>query len=143
MPAVDARSAARFVGRSVRLAAVEPEIDRQEHRQHEERDDHGLQPEMPRGPEEIDAVQEADEQRRIAERRQRAADIGDENDEEHHDVHFVEARVVGAEQRPDQDHGRAGGADEARDQRADREQCGVDRGVPRRLPVTSMPPATT
>ena len=39
-----------------------------------------------RRPEEVDAVQEADEQRRIAERRQRAADIGDQEDEEHDDM---------------------------------------------------------
>ena len=39
-------------------------------------------------------MQEADEQRRIAERRQRAADIGDQEDEEHHDMHVVHARAA-------------------------------------------------
>ena len=78
------------------------------------------------GPEEIDAAQEADEQRRIAERGERAADIGDQDDEEHDDVHVVEPRRIGAQQRADQDHGRAGGADDARDQRAEGEDRGVD-----------------
>ena len=81
---------------------------------------------MPRGPEEIDAVQEADEQRRVAERGQRAADIGDEEDEEHDDVDVVEPVRVGADERADQDHGRAGRADDARDQRAERQDRGVD-----------------
>ena len=35
--------------------------------------------------------------------------------------------VVGADQRPDQDHRGAGGADEAREDRADREQAGIDQ----------------
>ena len=109
--------------RSCRLAAVEPAVEHEEDRQHAAPPTiSGLQPEMLRGPEEIDAAQEADEQRRIAERRQRAADIGDEDDEEHHDMHVVRPRRVGAEQRPDQDHRGAGGADDARHQRAEREQ---------------------
>ena len=41
---------------------------------------------MLRSPEEVDAAQEADEQRRVAERGQRAADIGDEEDEEDDDM---------------------------------------------------------
>ena len=82
---------------------------------------------MLRGPEEVDAAQEADEQRRIAERRERAADIGDQDDEEHHHMDVVQPRGVGAQQRPDQDHGRAGGADDARDQRAEGEHRGVDQ----------------
>ena len=40
-----------------------------------------------RRPEEVDAPQEAEEQRRVAERRQRAADVRDQEDEEHDDVH--------------------------------------------------------
>ena len=78
-----------------------------------------------RGPEEIDAAQEADEQRRIAERRQRAADIGDQEDEEHDDVHVVRAQGVGADQRPHQDHGGAGGADHAGERGAEGEHGGV------------------
>ena len=83
-------------------------------------------PEMGRGPEEIDAVQEADEQRRVAQRRQRAADIGDQDDEEHHHMHVVETAGVGAQQRPHQDHRRAGGADDAGDRGAEHQDRGVD-----------------
>ena len=43
------------------------------------------------GPEEIDTVQKADEERRIAERTQCAADIGDQNDEKDKDVNVVSA----------------------------------------------------
>ena len=103
----------------------------------------GLQPEVLQRPEEIDAAQEADEQRRIAERRQRAADIGDQEDEEDHDVHVVGAAGIGADQRPHQDHGGAGGADDAGDHGAEGEHGGVARtAVPPRLPVISRPPAT-
>ena len=94
------------------LAAREPEVEREENRQHQHGDDGRLIGEMRGGPEEIDAAQEADEQRRIAERRQRAADIGDQEDEEDHHVGVVRARRVGADQRPHQDHGGAGGADQ-------------------------------
>ena len=44
---------------------------------------------MRRRPEEVDAAQEAEEQRRVAERRQRAADVRDQEDEEHDDVDVV------------------------------------------------------
>ena len=98
---------------------------------------------MLRGPEEGDAAQEADEQRRIAERGERAADIGDQDDEEDDDMSIVRAPGIGADQRADQDHGGAGGADQAGDRRAEGEDAGIGRGVPRRLPVTRMPPATT
>ena len=81
---------------------------------------------MPGRPEEVDAVQETDEQRRIAERRECAADIGDEEDEEHDDVDVVKARGIGAQERADQDHGRAGGADHAGDQGAEGEDRAVD-----------------
>ena len=50
-----------------------------------------------RRPEEIDALEEAQEQRRVAERRQRAADVGDQEDEEHDHVRVVQAVVVGAD----------------------------------------------
>ena len=99
----------------------------QKHGQHQRGDDRGLQPEVPRGPEEVDAAQEADEQRRIAERRERAAHIGDQDDEEHDHMRAVPAPRVGADHRADQDHGGAGGADDAGDAGAERKQCGVDQ----------------
>ncbi len=76
---------------------------------------------MLRGPEEIDPAQEANEQWRIAERRQRAADIGDQENEEDDDMGIAGAFGIGADQRPDQDHRRAGGADDAGDYRAEGE----------------------
>ena len=96
-----------------------------------------------RRPEEIDAAQEAEEERRIAEGRERAADIRHEEDEEHHHVDVVPAVVVGAHDRPDHHDGRAGGADEAGQHRADREQRPCwSPGAPWMLPRTRMPPAT-
>src|SRR5262249_39758453 len=92
------------------LAEV-PKVERDEGKQHQARDKRRRQQQVPRGPEEIDAVQEADEQRRIAERGERAADIGDQDDEEHDHVRVVEPRRVGPDERPRQDHRRAGGAD--------------------------------
>ena len=75
---------------------------------------------MLRGPEEIYATQKSDKQRRIAEGGKRATDISDQNDKEEHDVGVVLPRLVGPDQRPDQNHGRAGGADDARNRRAER-----------------------
>ena len=74
-------------------------------------------------------MQETDEQRRVAERRKRAADIAGQDDEEHDHVRVVEARRIRAQERTDQDHGRAGGADEARDDGAE----GENRRVHQRL----------
>ena len=82
---------------------------------------------MSRGPEEVDVVQKADKQRRIAERRERSADVGDQEDEEHDDVDVVQPRRVGADERADQDHRRAGRADHARDESAEREDRAIDK----------------
>jgi hypothetical protein len=43
-------------------------------------------------------------------------------------VSIVEARGVGGKQRPDQDHGGAGGADDAGDRGAKRQDRGIDEG---------------
>jgi hypothetical protein len=48
-------------------------------------------------PEEVDAAQETDEERRIAERGERTSDIADEEDEKDDDVHVVEACRIGAD----------------------------------------------
>ena len=42
---------------------------------------------------------------------------------------LLRARGIGADQRPDQDHGGAGGADDAGDQRAEGENAGIDRAA--------------
>jgi hypothetical protein len=105
-----------------------PEIEGDKDREYDAGNQRGFEPQPPRGPEEIDAVQEADEQRRIAERGERAADIGHEKDEEHDDVDIVKTRRVGADERPDQDHGRAGGPDHAGNEGTEGEYRRVDDG---------------
>ena len=97
------------------FAAEVPEIQCKEDRQHDRGGQHRLSDEMRRGPEKRHPAQEADEQRRVAERAQGAADIGDQEDEEDDDVDVVLAHGVGLNERPHQDHGGAGGADHARD----------------------------
>ena len=108
------------------ILPVVPDIEHDEDREHETGNECRFEPEMPGRPEEVDAVQETDEQRRIAERRECAADIGDEEDEEHDDVDVVKARGIGARERADQDHGRAGSTDHAGDQGAEGEDRAVD-----------------
>src|SRR5215467_2486006 len=83
---------------------------------------------MPHWPEEMYSVQEAYQERRIAERRQRPADIGNEDDKEHDDMDLLEPSFIGAQQRPDQDHARARGADDARHDSANRQYNGVRGG---------------
>ena len=79
----------------------------------------------PQCPGERDAPQEAQEQGRIAKRGEQAARVRDDEDEEHHDVRGAPPVGVGAQQRPDQQRGRAGGADQAGEQRADAENSRV------------------
>lgn len=75
-----------------------------------------------RRPEEVHAAQEPQEQRRISQRGERAADVGHQKDEEDDDVRVVPPVVIGAEDRPDHDHRGAGRADDARNQGAQSEQ---------------------
>src|SRR6516165_1949329 len=56
-------------GRDETVRAVVPDIDGDKDREDHARYDCGLEPEIPRRPEEVDAVQKPQEQRRIAERR--------------------------------------------------------------------------
>ncbi len=93
--------------------------DRHEQRRHRQR---------ARRPEEIDALQKADEKRRIAKRRQCAAHVADEQDEEDDCVRPVQPLCIGGDQRADQQHRRAGRAHDARERRSEREQRGVDGG---------------
>ena len=98
-------------------------------------------------PAEVDPAQEAEEQRRVAERRQRAADVADEEDEEHEDVGAVPTPVA----RWRAISGRISSMAMRRWCRAGSpdivpsvEQGEVGQfGVPTRLPATRMPPATT
>ena len=63
-----------------------------------------------------------EEQRRIPDRQQAAAAVADEKDEEHERVGDVPALPIGLQERPDEQHGRARGADEARGDRTDAEE---------------------
>ena len=77
---------------------------------------------MLRRPEKIHALEEAEEQGRVAERCERAADIGDQEDEEHDDMHIVLSIVIGAKHGAYHDHRCAGGPDQAGKNGADAEQ---------------------
>ena len=68
---------------------------------------------------------EAEEQRRVAEGGQGAADVGDKENEEDDDVHTVLAVLIGPEQGPDEQHGRAGGSHPAGEDGPEGEQPGV------------------
>ncbi len=86
---------------------------------------------MRRRPEEVDPAQEAEEERRVTERRQRAADIRNQENEKDHDMDVVAPVVVRPQQGPDHDHRGAGGADDASHHRADGEddRVGARRAV--------------
>ena len=79
--------------------------------------DEQQRPDVLKRPEERHAAQVAEEQRRVAQRREAAAGVGDQEDEEHDDVGAVPAPQVRAQQRADEQHGRAGGAHPARQHR--------------------------
>ena len=103
------------VGRRVerqrfRRATVKPRIQRKENGQQGANQKQCLGKDMLQCPEKVHALEEAQEQRRIAQRRQRAARVGHDEDEEHHHMRLVRAVVVGPDQGPDQQHRRAGGA---------------------------------
>ena len=61
---------------------------------------------MLRGPEEVNTAQEAQEQGRIAQRSQAAADIGHKENEENERMHAVLAVLVSLKQRPNDQHRR-------------------------------------
>ena len=84
-------------------------------------------------PPEGDARQISQKQRRIAQRRQQPAAIGDDEDHEDGNVRDLAAMRIGAQQRPDQDHRGAGRADEVGQHGSDRQDSRVDeRRPPRR-----------
>ena len=100
---------------------VKVRIERvEDHEQHATHEQH-RQSQMHRGPEKAHAVEKTEKERRVAERRKRAARVSDEEDEEHHHMHDVLAIIVGAQQRPDQQHCRAGRAHDARERRTERD----------------------
>jgi len=70
-------------------------------------------------------MQETDEEWRVAEGRECATDIADQQNEENDDVDIVQARGVGANKGSNEDHRRARGADHACNQGAERENRGI------------------
>ncbi|MDT4849553.1 hypothetical protein FQZ97_836770 [compost metagenome] len=117
----------RRIVAELRLAPVQVAVQEEEQREQRHCQKPHRQGHVTQGPEEIHALEEAEEQRRIAKRRQAATDIGHQEDEEHHDVDVVPAVVVGPQQRADQQHGGARGAHQRRQQRAQGQQAGVQR----------------
>ena len=103
-------------------------VDHIEQRKQETaREQHGLEHGLER-PQKIDALQKAEEQRRVAERREGAADIGNQKNEEHEDVDIVGAILICSDHRADQHHGCAGRAEKACRDRTDRENRRVRGG---------------
>ena len=82
------------------------------------------------GPEERYAVQEPEEERRVAERREGAADVRHEEGEEDDRVRPMAARAIGAQQRPDDEHRCPRRTDPRREHRPDRDQHAVGRRRP-------------
>ena len=87
----------------------------------------GLGEDVAHGPEEVHALQEAQEQRRVAQRRERAPGVGDDEDKKHHHMRRVLAVVIGADQRADEQHRRPRGAHDASQHRANSEDGGIER----------------
>ena len=79
-------------------------------------------------PHEVHAFQETQEQRRVAQRCEAAADVGHQKDKENHDVHVVFAVVVCFQQRANHQHGSSGGAHDGGEQGADGQKRGVELG---------------
>ena len=104
---------------------IEVFVQEGEEGEHEDQVEHQDGQEM-EGPGKGDAALEAHEQGRIAERCQTAAHVGDEEDEEHHEVYFVLAPGIGPDEGTDEQHGSAGRTDPAGQERADEQQEAVD-----------------
>ena len=82
----------------------------------------------PQRPGERDAAEEAEEQGRIPHGREQAARVGDDEDEEHEHVRLAPAHRIRAQQRPDEEHRRARGADDGSEDGADAEKHRVQAG---------------
>ena len=74
------------------------------------------------------ALQKAEEERRITERGEGAADVGHKENEEDDRVHPVFAVLVGAQKRADEQHGRTGRPHPAGEDGTERQKPGVHDG---------------
>ena len=87
-----------------------------------------------RGPQKRHALQITEKQRWIAQRQQAAAAVADDEDENHHGVGDVLPLAVGFQQRPNQHHRGARGADQAGQHRPPiGQECRIRRGMGRQI----------
>ena len=104
------------------------------HGQHHEIDKQPLSPQGKR-PEKGHALQVTEKQRRVADREQAATAVADQKDEEDRRVDHLPPLPVGLQQRPNQQHRRAGGADETRRQRTEPDEGRIDGGRGFQIPL--------
>ena len=109
------------------VVAIGPHVHVIEHEQqhHHVKQQHGHQAQAP---EEGHASGEAHEQGRVADGGEAAADVGDQEDEEDHDVAAALAPGVHLQQGTDHQHAGAGGAHQAGEHGAEQQQGHVDPG---------------
>jgi len=88
---------------------------------------HGRRPHRVNGPEKINPLQVAQEQRRIAERCQDATNGRYKKNKKNHHMGVERAGAIGANERLDQDHRGAGRPDDVRDRGAKGEDRCIDR----------------
>ena len=112
-----------FTGRGIMrrnraaFPVVQHSVENEECGQQDAGNEDGLHQQMDGGPEEAHALEKAEKKGRIAERCEGTADVGDEKDEENHLMYAETAVLVGPEQGADEEHGRAGGAHPAGNER--------------------------
>ena len=93
---------------------VEVGVDGKVQGQEDHGSKHGLDEEMLQGPEEIDALEVAKEERRVAKGSEGAADVCHKEDEEDHLMHAVLSVGIGAQEGTDEQHGCTRGTHPAR-----------------------------
>ena len=137
VPAFDADGLARSLGIVADvclLSAPVPGVHREIGRD-QARDDQGHLPPKTQGPEERHSVEEAEEQGRVAKRRECSADVRHEEDEKDHRMGPVAAAPVRAQERPDEEDGGSGRTDPGREGGAhDNDHCVHRRGTSKGTP---------
>ena len=141
--AIKAKRLMLFISRRFGKAAlflqergIDHEIERQQdHGKHEHWQEH-----MGCRPEEAHALQEPEEERWIAKRGQRAADIRDQENEKYDRVNTIAPTFISAHERADQQHGCARGPHPARHERTKQQNAGVQHRRPNQ-PTTQPNPA--
>ena len=120
------------LGGRLRLAflAEQNRIQKEEDAEQDQGKQRGLAEQMHGRPEEGHALEEAEEQRRVAEGGQGTADVGDKENEEDDDVHAVLAVLIGPEQGADEQHGRTGGSHPAGEDGSEASRPTFTAGVP-------------